>query len=142
TDAVRHRKVYVGDHRSVPTAAVMDATLTTGVPAAVTASTGMDALTHALESLASRNTNPIAATEALRGVELVFDHLPRAISHPDDLEARGGMLLAAHLAGRALSATGLGVAHAIGHALSNRHGTPHGVALAAVLPTVLGHNAP
>lgn len=142
TDPQRHRKVYVGDHRTVPTAAVLDPALTIGVPAAVTASTGMDALTHALESLASRNTNPIAATEALRTVELVFAHLPRACERPEDLAARGAMLLAAHLAGRALTATGLGVAHAIGHALSNRHGTAHGVALASVLPTVLAHNAP
>lgn len=142
TDPLHHRKVYVGDHRSVPIAAILDPELTVGMPPAVTASTGMDALTHALESLASRNSDPISATQALRAVELVFANLPVARDVPHDLEARSAMLLAAHLAGRALTTTGLGVAHAIGHALSNRHGLAHGVALATVLPTVVEHNAP
>lgn len=140
TDPVAARKVYVGDATTVPTVAVLDPTLTVGVPAPVTAATGMDVLTHALESLASRNTNPVAAGIALDAVDLVAANLAVAVANGDDLAARSAMLLAAHQAGRAFASTGLGVAHAIGHALSNRVGTPHGLALAMVLPEVLRYN--
>lgn len=140
TDPVAARKRYIGDHTTVPVAAVLDPTLTVGVPAAVTAATGMDVLTHALESLASRNANPVAAGIALDAVDLVATNLPAAVADGADLAARSAMLFAAHQAGRAFASTGLGVAHAIGHALSNRVGTPHGLALAMVLPEVLRFN--
>ncbi len=140
TDPDRARKIYVGNATTVPVAAVLDPALTLGVPAAVTAATGMDVLTHALESLASRNPNPVAAGIALDAVALVAANLPTAVANGSDLAARSAMLFAAHQAGRAFASTGLGAAHAIGHALSNRVGTPHGLALAMVLPAVLRFN--
>lgn len=140
TDPIAARKIYIGDDTTVPVAAILDPALTVGVPAPVTAATGMDVLTHALESLASRNPDPIAADIALEAVDLVATNLPAAVADGTDLAARSAMLLAAHQAGRAFASTGLGVAHAIGHALSNRVGTPHGLALAMVLPEVLRYN--
>lgn len=142
TDTEAVRKVYLGDESTVPVAAVLDPELTLGVPPPVTAATGMDALTHALESLASRRANDVAAGDALRAVELVSAHLATAVADGRDLAARSQLLLAAHLAGRAMRSTGLGLAHAIGHALTNRAGIPHGAALAMVLPAVLRFNLP
>lgn len=140
TDPVAMRKLYPGNETTLPVVAILDPALTLGVPTAVTAATGMDALTHALESLVSLGANPVAAGLDLQAVNLVAANLRRAVTHGDDLAARSAMLLAAHQAGRAFSSTGLGVAHAIGHALSNRAGTPHGLALAMVLPEVLRFN--
>lgn len=140
TDPVAMRKLYPGNETTLPVLAILDPSLTVGVPTKVTAATGMDALTHALESLASRGANPVAAGLGLQAVNLVAANLRQAVTHGDDLAARSAMLLAAHQAGRAFSSTGLGVAHAIGHALSNRVGTPHGLALAMVLPEVLRFN--
>lgn len=140
TDPTRMVKLYPGNDSTLPRVALLDPSLTVGVPSDVTAATGMDVLTHALESLMSRGSNPVAADLALHAVRLVAGSLSRAVADGSDLQARAAMLLAAHQAGRAFASTGLGAAHAIGHALSNRVGTPHGLALAMVLPEVLRYN--
>jgi len=143
TDVRSGRKLYIGARSAQPCVAVLDAELTVGLPAPVTAATGIDALTHAIECVCSINATAYAEPIALGAVRAIARFLPRAVADGADLEARAQMLLASHLAGVAMSTgTGLGLAHAIGHAMSSRVGTPHGDALAAVLPAVMAFNAP
>jgi alcohol dehydrogenase len=142
TDEATRRKFYVGHASTMPVSAVLDPELTVGLPAATTAATGMDALTHAIESYLSVRANPWSAALALQVVRMVSEYLPRAWADGSDLEARGQMLLAAHMAGLAMASTGLGACHAIGHALGGRFDVPHGVALTMVLPGVLSFSQP
>jgi alcohol dehydrogenase class IV len=141
-DPEAHRKFYVGGASVMPRATILDPQLTVGLPPGPTAATGIDAFTHALESLSSRRANPFAHGLALEVVRMVVSWLPAAVADGGDLEARSQMLLAAHMAGLAFVTTGLGLCHAIGHALSARLGTAHGVALAVALPHVLAFNQP
>jgi alcohol dehydrogenase class IV len=134
------RKFYVGHASLRPRATILDPQLSLGLPQGPTAATGMDALTHAVESLSSRRANPYAHALGLEVVRLVSRWLPVAVADGADLEARSEMLLAAHMAGLAFATTGLGLCHAIGHALGARLGTAHGVALAVALPRVLAFN--
>jgi alcohol dehydrogenase len=142
TDPQTRRKFYVGHASSLPSAAILDPDLTTGLPPAVTAATGMDALTHALESYLSVRANPWSDGIALQVIRMIAAHLPRAHADGSDLEARAQMLLAAHMAGVGMATTGLGLCHAIGHAIGGRFGIAHGVALTAVLPQVLRFTVP
>jgi alcohol dehydrogenase len=142
TDEQEHRKFYVGHASTMPAAAILDPELTIGLPPGATAATGMDALTHALESYLSVRANPWSAAIALQVVRMVSEFLPRAVADGSDAEARGQMLLAAHMAGVAMASTGLGACHAIGHALGGRFNLPHGVALTLVLPQVLSFSLP
>ena len=142
TDPVAHRKFYVGHASSMPAAAILDPALTVGLPPAVTAATGIDALTHALESYLSLRPNPWSDGIALQVIKMIAGHLPRACADGTDLGARSQMLLAAHLAGVAMANTGLGVCHAIGHSLGGRWNIAHGVALSMLLPDVLRFNLP
>lgn len=134
-------KIYVG-HTSVrPAVAVLDPELTLGLPPAATAATGFDALVHGIESLASRGATPLSAAYATQAVAMVSRWLPVAVEDGADLEARAQLLLGAHLAGRALTLSGLGLVHGIAHALTNEFHTVHGVALAAVMPEVMRYCA-
>jgi alcohol dehydrogenase class IV len=136
------RKDYIGHRSLLPFATILDPALTVGLPAGVTAATGVDALTHSLESLLSRNANPFAESMAVGVIRTVHEWLPRAVADGSDIEARSQMLLAAHLAGVGqASGTGVGLVHALGHALGTRGRLPHGTALAVVLPEVLGFYA-
>ncbi len=142
TDEATRRKFYVGHASTMPAAAVLDPELTLGLPPGATAATGMDALTHAIESYLSVRANPWSAALALHVVRMSAEYLPRAWADGSDLEARGQLLLAAHMAGLAMATTGLGACHANGHALGGRFGVPHGVALTMVLPQVLSFSVP
>jgi alcohol dehydrogenase len=142
TDPVTRRKFYVGSATARPAAAILDPELTASLPPGATASTGMDALVHALESCTSRRANPWSEGIALQAIRMISAHLPRAVADGADLEARSQMLLASHLAGIAFASTGLGICHAIGHALGGRFDIAHGVALTMVLPGVLRFNLP
>jgi alcohol dehydrogenase len=142
TDPATRRKFYVGAATALPVAAILDPELTASLPPRGTAATGMDALVHALESCMSRRANPWAEGIALQAVRMIAAHLPRAVADGSDLEARSQMLLASHLAGVAMASTGLGICHAIGHALGGRYDIAHGVALTMVLPGVLRFNLP
>ncbi len=113
-----------------------------GLPPAGTAATGMDALTHALESYLSINHNPWSDGIALQVIKMVSGNLPRAVDDGKDLDARSQLLLAAHMAGVAMANTGLGICHAIGHSLGGRWNIAHGVTLTMVLPDVLRFNLP
>jgi alcohol dehydrogenase len=141
TDPETHRKFYVGHATSLPAAAILDPELTVGLPPSATAATGMDALTHALESYLSIRANPWSDGIALQVIRMIAVHLPRAHADGQDLEARSQMLLAAHMAGIGMATTGLGLCHAIGHALGGRFDIAHGVALTMLLPHVLRFNA-
>jgi alcohol dehydrogenase len=137
TDEAVGRKGYVGHESVLPRVAILDPELTLGLPPAPTAATGVDALTHSLESLLSRNPNPFAEAIALGTVRAVAAWLPLAVEDGSNLEARSRMLLAAHYAGVAQqSGTGVGAVHAIGHAIGARGRLPHGTALATVMPEV------
>jgi alcohol dehydrogenase len=142
TDPATRRKFYLGHASSLPAAVILDPDLTAGLPPGATAATGMDALTHALESCLSRRANPWSDGIALQVVRMIAAHLPRAVADGGDREARSQMLLAAHLAGIGMAGTGLGICHAIGHALGGRFDIAHGVALTMVLPEVLRFNLP
>lgn len=136
-DPVARRKVYLGHSSVRPRVCILDPELTVGLPRAVTAATGIDALVHGIESLASRGASPLSVAYATQAVAMVSRWLPVAVEDGADLEARAQLLLGAHLAGRALTLSGLGLVHGIGHSLTNHFHTPHGVALAAVLPEVM-----
>jgi alcohol dehydrogenase class IV len=136
------RKDYIGHPSLLPYATILDPELTLGLPEGVTAATGVDALTHSLESLLSRNGNPFAEATALGVIRIVAEWLPRAVADGTDLEARSQMLMASHLAGVGqASGTGVGLVHALGHALGTRGRLAHGTALAVVLPEVLSFYA-
>jgi alcohol dehydrogenase len=142
TDAATRRTLRVGHASTRPAAVILDPALTVGLSPAVTAATGMDALTHALESYLSLRPNPWSDGLALQAVRMIAASLPRAVRDGTDTDARAQLLLAAHLAGVAMASTGLGVCHAIGHSLGGRWNISHGVALSMLLPDVLRFNLP
>jgi alcohol dehydrogenase len=138
TDEAAGRKGYIGHPSLLPKATILDPALTVGLPPSATAATGIDAMTHSLESLLSANPNPFAEAMALGVIRTVGTWLRRAVADGSDLEARSQMLMASHLAGVGqASGTGVGLVHAIGHAIGTRGKVAHGTALAAVLPEVL-----
>ncbi len=142
TDESAGRKSYIGHPSLLPVATILDPALTVGLPPATTAATGIDAMTHSLESLLSANPNPFAEAMALAVVRTVGAWLPAAVADGADLEARSRLLMASHLAGVGqASGTGVGLVHALGHALGTRGRLPHGTALAVVLPEVLAFYA-
>ncbi len=142
TDERAGRKDYVGHPSVLPAWSLLDPALTVGVPTPATAATGVDAMTHSLESLLSRNPNPFAEAIALGVIRTVREWLPRAIEDGSDLEARSQLLMASHLAGIGQqSGTGVGLVHALGHAIGTRGRLAHGLALAVVEPEVLAFYA-
>ncbi|HET7018492.1 MAG TPA: iron-containing alcohol dehydrogenase [Streptosporangiaceae bacterium] len=142
TDPETKTKFYVGHASTMPAAAVLDPTLTVGLPSRSTAATGLDALTHAIESYLSVRANPWADGIALQVIRMISAHLPASCADGTNLEARSQLLLAAHMAGIGMATTGLGLVHAIGHAIGGRYDLPHGVTLAMVLPQVLRFSEP
>jgi alcohol dehydrogenase len=137
TDEAAGRKGYIGHESVLPRVAILDPELTIGLPPGPTAATGVDALTHSLESLLSKHPNPFAEAIALGVIRTVGEWLPRAVDDGTDLEARSRMLLAAHYAGVGQqSGTGVGAVHAIGHSIGTRGRLAHGTALATVMPEV------
>jgi len=137
TDESIGRKGYFGHESVLPRVAILDPELTLPLPPGPTAATGIDALTHSLESLLSLNPNPLAEAIALGTVRTVAAWLPLAVEDGSNLEARSRMLLAAHYAGVGQqSGTGVGAVHAIGHSIGTRGRIAHGTALATVMPEV------
>jgi alcohol dehydrogenase len=138
TDEVAGRKGYIGHPSLLPVATILDPILTVGLPPASTAATGIDAMTHSLESLLSANPNPFAEAMALGVIRTVGEWLRLAVADGTDLEARSQMLVASHLAGVGqASGTGVGLVHALGHSIGSRGKVAHGTALATVIPEVL-----
>ena len=138
TDEAAGRKGYIGHPSLLPVATILDPVLTIGLPPAATAATGIDAMTHSLESLLSANPNPFAEMTALGVIRTVGEWLRVAVADGFDIEARSQMLVASHLAGVGqASGTGVGLVHALGHSIGTRGRVAHGTALATVLPEVL-----
>jgi len=140
-DPIRQCKFYVGDASTTPIAAILDPELTVGLPPRPTAGTGIDALTHAIESLTSKGRTPISAAYAHEAIKLISKALPIAVKEGTNVDARGDMLMGAHLAGLALTLSGLGLVHGIAHSVSAHVGAAHGEALATVLPEVMEFNS-
>ncbi len=142
-DHVEGKKRVLMDSALLPGCAFLDPTLVVGLPRAVTAATGVDAITHALEAVASRLHNPIATALATAALRLLLGDagaLAKSLASPGDVEARGACLVAANLAGQAISSAMLGACHAFGHALGAKKGVPHGVANGVVVVRVLQEN--
>ncbi|MEA1911008.1 MAG: iron-containing alcohol dehydrogenase [Spirochaetota bacterium] len=133
------RKIFVCDPLMAPTRAVLDPELTVSLPAHLTAATGMDALTHSIESLTAPSFHPMCDGIAVKGIEFVVKNLEKAVKDPSDIEARGYMLLAAMMGAVAFQKD-LGAAHSLSHALSAVCNLQHGLANAIVLPYVMNYN--
>jgi acetaldehyde dehydrogenase / alcohol dehydrogenase len=135
------RKVTLVDYSLVPDAAIVDPTLTLTMPPSVTADTGVDALTHALEAGVSIFASPYTDAFCMQAINLIMDALPRAFAHGSDLGARTAMANAATIAGLAFSNAFVGVNHALAHAVGARFGITHGRANGIFLPHVIRYNA-
>jgi alcohol dehydrogenase class IV len=126
----------------MPDVAILDPELTFSLSPGLTAATGMDALTHAIEAYVSTGAQPISDALALGAIKLVAANLLRAVRQGNDPEARGSMLLASNMAGIAFSNTLLGIVHAMAHPCGGRFGVPHGVANSVLLPYGMEYNLP
>jgi len=135
-DETRH-KFPINDFPLIPAYAVLDAQNTLGLPPSLTATTGMDALTHAVEAYIGRSTTADTRACAVEAVQLVMRYLERAYTDGSDVEARQQMLRAAYLAGRAFTKSYVGYCHAVAHSLGGLYNTPHGLANSVLLPYVL-----
>lgn len=141
TDEERKVKMVMVDKNSLATISVNDPELMVDKPAALTAATGMDALTHAIEALVTPGAYPVTDATALAAVEIIFANLARAVKNGHDIEAREQMVYAIFLGGLAFNNAGLGYVHAMAHQLGGVYDLPHGVCNAMLLPFVEEENA-
>jgi len=123
-----------------PDAALLDPLLTVSLPPHITASTGIDALTHALESFTSIQANPVSELYSTRAIELISDNIRTAYADGRNIEARSNMLLASLLGGKGLATAGVGLVHAMAYPLGGMYNVPHGLANAVLLPYVTEYN--
>jgi maleylacetate reductase len=130
------------DPRVAPRLVVYDPALTTDVPPGVFAASGMNAVAHCVEALYAPDAGPVSTMFALDGLRRLAEHLPMIMSAPRDAGARAGALAGAHLAGRALDQTSMGLQHTLAHILGGSFGLPHAETHAALLPWVTAFNAP
>ncbi|MCB9787677.1 MAG: iron-containing alcohol dehydrogenase [Deltaproteobacteria bacterium] len=140
-DPESHRKVACLDPQMAPRLALLDPELTLSLPGVVTASSGLDTLTHALEAAVTRARTPSSDLYAREAFRLAVEALGRVLEHPSDLAARGRMLWASALAGMAIEESMLGAAHAAGNPLTRTRGLTHGFAVGVMLPEVMRFNA-
>ncbi|HFQ5175908.1 TPA: L-threonine dehydrogenase [Vibrio vulnificus] len=141
TDEERHIKMAIVDKHTTPLISVNDPELMLAKPASLTAATGMDALTHAVEAYVSIAATPITDAVAIKAIELTQAHLRTAVAHGDDIEAREQMAYAQFMAGMAFNNASLGYVHAMAHQLGGFYDLPHGVCNAILLPHVQRYNA-
>ena len=138
TDSATHRKASINDPCLIPKYAVLDPELTVGLPPHITATTGMDALAHAVESYTNHTYNThIENDMAKKAVKLIYDNILTVYADGSNLEARQNMQYAALYAGRSFTRGCVGHVHAIGHTLGGLYGLPHGLAMATLLPLVM-----
>ena len=142
SDPDKQEKFTISSALIAPAVAVLDPLLTLKLPPSVTAFTGMDALTHAIEAFTSSIAQPATDALALSAIKLVLKHLPVAVGRGDNVKARDGMLQASLLAGIAFNNAFLGLAHAIASPLGGHFHVPHGLANAVMLPYVMEYNLP
>lgn len=142
SDPERHAKLVIVDPRMVPKMAALDPVLMTGLPPHITAATGIDALTHAIEAFVGNWCTPYSDGMALSAVGLIFENLRTAYRDGKNLEAREKMSLASTYAGFAFTRANVGYVHAIAHQFGGKYHTPHGLANAIMLPLVLKYSSP
>ncbi|MBQ1310886.1 MAG: iron-containing alcohol dehydrogenase [Blautia sp.] len=135
-------KYVVIDNKLVASKVIADPEFTRTMPVSVTAATGMDAITHAVESYISNMATPLTRYNSLAGLKILHENLPKAVKDGSDMEARENMMLGCIITGFGFSNANLGLVHAIAHTLSAHFGLAHGMANAAVLPYVMEYNAP
>ncbi|WP_339014446.1 L-threonine dehydrogenase [Aeromonas popoffii] len=141
TDDARHVKMAIIDKHVTPLMSVNDPELMLAKPAGLTAATGMDALTHAIEAYVSTIATPVTDASAIMAIQLIAKHLRTAVNQGDDLHAREQMAYAQFLAGMAFNNASLGYVHAMAHQLGGFYDLPHGVCNAVLLPHVQAYNA-
>ncbi|RJP93853.1 MAG: iron-containing alcohol dehydrogenase [Desulfobacteraceae bacterium] len=137
TDAATHEKFAISDLKLIPKIAVLDPELMIGLPPHITSTTGMDALTHAVEAYIGLNGNAFTDENAETAVKLVFENLEEVYKNGKNLEARHNMALASYYGGAAFTRAYVGYVHAIAHNMGGLYGVPHGLANAIILPYIL-----
>ncbi|TWU54583.1 alcohol dehydrogenase [Rubripirellula tenax] len=140
SDAETHAKMPCGDRRAAFQIAILDPVLTLTQPPKVTALTGIDALSHAIETYVTKRRNPMSIAYSRRAFGMLASGFPRVLADPTDLDARGQMQLGACLAGMAIETSMLGAAHAMANPLTARHSITHGQAVGMMLPSVIRMN--
>jgi alcohol dehydrogenase len=140
SDAETHVKMACGDPQAVFKIAILDPRLTVTMPASLTATTGYDAISHAVESYVTKARTPVSQMFAREAWRLLESNFERVLGEPANIEARGAMLLGSYLAGLAIENSMLGATHACANPLTQRYGTAHGVAIAVMLPQVVRWN--
>ncbi|MEB6381417.1 lactaldehyde reductase [Leclercia adecarboxylata] len=141
-DSARQVKEVIIDPNIIPDIAVDDASVMLEIPASVTAATGMDALTHAIEAYVSVGAHPLTDANALEAIRLIAHWLPEAVNNGHNLVAREQMAYGQYLAGMAFNSAGLGLVHALAHQPGATHNLPHGVCNAILLPIIENFNRP
>ena len=141
TDYQKGIKYPLADFNITPDVAIIDPALAETMPPKLVAHTGMDALTHAIEAALSKNANPLTDKDAYWAMQAIVQNLPRAVANGQDEAARTMMAYAENVAGMAFSNAGLGMVHAMAHALGGHYNLPHGVCNAVLLPYVLAFNS-
>ena len=140
TDVQKNRKMVCVDVHDIPVVAVVDPDMMSTMPKGLTAATGMDALTHAIEGYITKGAWALSDMFHLKAIEIISDSLRGAVDNTK--EGREGMALGQYVAGMGFSNVGLGIVHSMAHPLGALYDTPHGVANAIILPTVMEYNAP
>ncbi len=140
TDAEKNRKMVCVDVHDIPVVAVVDPYMMASMPKGLTAATGMDALTHAIEGYITKGAWELSDMFHIKAIELIAKNLRGAVENTD--EGREGMALGQYVAGMGFSNVGLGIVHSMAHPLGALYDTPHGVANAILLPTIMEYNAP
>ena len=141
-DAGTHVKMACGDRKAAFRVAILDPELTISMPRPVTAATGIDAISHAVETYVTRPRNDVSQVFGRRAWSLLAENFSTALADPENVEARSAMLLGAHFAGTAIENSMLGATHALTNPLTARYGTTHGLAIGVMLPHVIRFNAP
>ncbi len=142
TDEKNEKKMVCVDPNDIPAIAIIDAELMYTLPKGLTAATGLDALTHAIEGLITKGAWEMSDMFEIKAIEMINRYLETAVNEPKNAEARNGMAVAQYIAGMAFSNVGLGVVHGMAHPLGAIFDIPHGVANALLLPTIMEFNAP
>lgn len=141
-DEVNKKKMVCVDPNDIPAVAIIDAELMYSLPPALTAATGMDALTHAIEGYITKAAWPLSDMFEIEAIRMISKNLPTAVKEPKNAEARNAMAVAQYVAGMAFSNVGLGLVHGMAHPMGSLFDIPHGVANALLLPTIMEWNMP
>ncbi|MBP5498356.1 MAG: iron-containing alcohol dehydrogenase, partial [Muribaculaceae bacterium] len=141
-DEQKKKKMVCVDPNDIPAVAIIDAELMYSLPKSLTAATGMDALTHAIEGLITKAAWELSDMFEIKAIEMINKYLEIAVNEPQNPVGRDGMAVAQYVAGMAFSNVGLGVVHGMAHPMGSLFDVPHGVANALLLPTIMRFNAP